>query len=158
MDWIVVARGGVSGLYSAVERRRKMVSLASRLRSILGELRAAAPTAEIIVTGAWNGDLETYAQTSPLYRTIDAMLAETAAGARARIAELAPAFNPPGPFSKVKARMWAYTFECSRSDGHPTDAGYRAIAAAILDAPGYSIRRVPAPGPTARGLAAAATG
>ena len=43
----------------------------SRLAAIVGRLRAAAPKAEIILTGAWNFDVEKPAQTDPLFRSVD---------------------------------------------------------------------------------------
>src|SRR5580765_4908905 len=44
----------------------------SRLGKIVGRLRSAAPTAEIIVTGAWNFDVEHLTKIDPLFRSIDA--------------------------------------------------------------------------------------
>jgi hypothetical protein len=49
-----------------------------------------------------------------------------------------PAFNPSGSVTKEKARICALTFICSQSDGHPTDDGYRAMAAAVLAASGIT--------------------
>ena len=42
----------------ASARRSAIASVASRLKSILQRLRVAAPTAEIIVTGAWNPEVD----------------------------------------------------------------------------------------------------
>jgi lysophospholipase L1-like esterase len=117
-----------------------LAALASRLSTILGKLRAAAPTAEIIVTGMWSNDLTGRAETEPLYRSVNATMARAAAGARARFADLLPTFDPPGTVAAARARICAYTFMCSQNDGHPTDAGYRAIAAALLAASGYPNR------------------
>ena len=39
-----------------------------------------------------------------------------------------------------KARICTLTFICSRDDVHPTDAGYRASAAAVWAASGYPPR------------------
>jgi len=36
-----------------------------------------------------------------------------------------------------KARLCALTFICSKGDPHPTDAGYRAMADAVMAASGY---------------------
>ena len=49
--------------------------------------------------------------------------------------------NPQGSVTREGARICALTFICSRGDGHPTDAGYRVIAAAVLRASGYTRRR-----------------
>jgi lysophospholipase L1-like esterase len=109
----------------------------SRLTSIVGRLRAAAPNAEIILTGAWNFDVEHPAKTDPLFRSIDATIARAAAAGKARVARIYPVFSPAGNPARAKARICALTFICSKGDPHPTDAGYRAMAAAFLAASGY---------------------
>ena len=108
-----------------------------RLASILKALRAAAPDAEIIVTGTWDDDIADLADTNPLYRALDAAIAKAAGGARAHFADTLPVFNPPGTIAHEHSRICAYTFTCSRNDGHPTNTGYRAIADGILAASGY---------------------
>ena len=60
------------------------------------------------------------------------------ASCSARFAETFPVFNPAGNPIKEKARICALTFACSAEDPHPTDAGYRAIAAAVFAASGYT--------------------
>jgi lysophospholipase L1-like esterase len=111
--------------------------IASRLGSILRRLRGAAPTADIIVIGVWNNDITTTRQSDPLYRTFDLALGRVAASMRARFADPFPLFNPQGSLAREKARICSYTFMCSRGDGHPTDAGYKAIANAVFAATGY---------------------
>lgn len=106
----------------------------SRLATIVGRLRAAAPKAEIILTGAWNFDVEKFKQTDPLFRSIDATIARVAAAETARVAKMFPVINPVG---NPKGRICALTFICSKGDPHLTDAGYRAMAAAFLAASGY---------------------
>lgn len=106
----------------------------SRLATIVGRLRAAAPKAEIILTGAWNFDVEKFKQTDPLFRSIDATIARVAAAEKARVAKMYPVINPVG---NPKGRICALTFICSKGDPHLTDAGYRAMAAAFLAASGY---------------------
>ena len=115
-------------------------ALASRLSSILRRLRAVAPKAEIIVTGTWDPFVPNLEQTDPLIRSLSATIARVAATANARFADTFPAFNPPGSLAREKARICALTFACSKKyggDPHPTDAGYRAIAAAVWHASGY---------------------
>jgi lysophospholipase L1-like esterase len=109
----------------------------SRLATIVGRLRGAAPKAEIILTGAWNFDVEHFAQTDPLFRSFDATIARVAAAGKARVAKMYPVFSPGG---NPKARICKLTFVCSKDDLHPTDAGYRAMAAAFLAASGYRHR------------------
>lgn len=108
-----------------------------RLSSILGRLRAAAPTAEIIVTGTWNDTIADLAHTNSLYQALDDTIAKAAKTARAHFADTLPVFNPPGTTAKERARICTYTFICSQGDGHPTDTGYRAIADAVIAASSY---------------------
>jgi lysophospholipase L1-like esterase len=116
---------------------RAIAALASRLTSILRRLRAAPPRAEIIVTGLWNNDVADLKGTDALVQSLDAAIARAAAEARARLADTFSVFNPRGSVVREKARICALTFTCSQGDGHPTDAGYRAIAAAVFAASGY---------------------
>ena len=60
--------------------------------------------------------------------------------AKARFADTFPVFNPQGSIAREKARICAFTFACSQGDPHPTDAGYRAIAALVWAASGYKRR------------------
>jgi lysophospholipase L1-like esterase len=116
---------------------RAIAQFASRLTSILRQLRAAAPNAQIIVTGAWNNDIVHTRQTDPLVHSLDLTIARVAAAARARFADVFPAFNPQGNLAREKTRICTLTLTCSEGDGHPTNAGYRAIAAAVWAASGY---------------------
>jgi lysophospholipase L1-like esterase len=114
-----------------------IAAFASRFNSIVQQLRSAAPTAEIIVTGAWNPEADRLAQVEPLYRSLDTAIARAAAASRARVANMFAAFNGPGNLRAQKARLCALTFICSKGDPHPTDAGYRAMAGAFMAASGY---------------------
>jgi lysophospholipase L1-like esterase len=116
---------------------RAIASVGSRLNSILHQLRAGAPTAEIIVTGAWNPEADQLKQAEPLYRTLDTAIARAAAASRAHVAKTFAVFNRPGNVRAQRARLCALTF-CSKGDPHPTDAGYRAMADAFMAASGYS--------------------
>jgi lysophospholipase L1-like esterase len=115
--------------------RADLARFASRLATIVGRLRAAAPKAEIILTGAWNFDVQKPAKSDPLFRSIDATIARVAAAGKARVAKMYPVFSAVGG---EKAPICALTFICSKGDPHPTDAGYRAMAAAFLAASGYT--------------------
>jgi len=114
-----------------------IASFGSRLTKILEQLRGAAPTAELIVTGAWNIDPDSLVQLRPVYRSLDAAIARAASASRARFANIRAAFNPGGSLQAQKARLCALSFICSKGDPHPTDAGYRAIADAVMAASGY---------------------
>jgi lysophospholipase L1-like esterase len=127
------------GDFACIKKRAPaaIAQIASRLGSILRRLRAAAPNAEIIVNGTWNFNADDLARTDPLFRSLDAALRRSAAGARARFANTFPLFNPQGNVAREKARVCSLLFICKRDDPHPTDAGYRAIATAVWTASGY---------------------
>jgi lysophospholipase L1-like esterase len=115
-----------------------IASFGSRLTSIVQRLRAAAPTAEIILTGAWNLDPNRLQQLRPIYRYLDVSIARAASASRARVAKASVVFNPSGNLRVQKARLCALTFICSKGDPHPTDAGYRALGDAFMRASGYT--------------------
>ena len=117
---------------------RAIASFVSRFGAILRELRAAAPTAEIIVTGAWNPEADRLAQTEPLYRSVDAAIKRAATASRARVANMFAALNGNGNVKVQQARLCRLTFMCSKGDPHPTDAGYRAMANAFMTASAYT--------------------
>jgi lysophospholipase L1-like esterase len=108
-------------------------AFASRFDSILEQLRSTAPTAEIIVTGAWNLEADQLKKTEPLYRSLDAAIARTAAASRARVAKMYAVFTPRGNVRRV----CVLTYICAMGDPHPNDAGYRAMANAFFTASGY---------------------
>jgi lysophospholipase L1-like esterase len=114
-----------------------IASFGSRLTSTLEQLRAAAPTSEIIVTSAWNPEADRLAQAEPLYRSLDAAIRLSATASRARVANMFAALNGTGNVKKQQARLCRLTFSCSKGDPHPTDAGYRAMADAFMTASGY---------------------
>ena len=116
---------------------RALGSIASRLRFILSRLRAAAPDAEIIATGAWNFEVGRIAQMGFLYRSLDKRISRAAARAGARVADTRAVFNPHGGPAAVRARLCDYTFMCSQGDVHPMNKGYRAMAEAFYEAAGY---------------------
>jgi lysophospholipase L1-like esterase len=131
--------GGDLAPLSAKGRRARsaIASFASRFNAILEQLRAAAPTAEIIVTGAWNPEADKLAQVEPLYRLVDAAIARAGAASSARVANMFAALNGRGDVKAQQARLCRLTSYCSKGDPHPTDAGYRAMADAFMTASGY---------------------
>jgi lysophospholipase L1-like esterase len=120
---------------------RAIAAFAPRLRSILQRLRAAAPQAEIIVSGAWNPEADRLEDAEPLYRSLDAAIVKAAATSRARVANMFAVLNGRGHVRARQARICALTFICSKGDPHPTDAGYRAMANAFLAASGYARKK-----------------
>lgn len=134
-DWLPVLLGTCRGKVACARSRgpREAAALGTRLTSIMRQLRAAAPDAEIIVTGAWNPDPRQLASLKPTYATFERSIARAATASQSRIAPMLPVFNPPG---KGQSRLCSLTFICSKGDPHPTDAGYRAIADAVWRASG----------------------
>lgn len=138
-DWFPLLIDRCKGKVACVRKGAPSAtsSFGSRLSSILRQLRAAAPTAEIIVTGAWNPFPDQLEQLRPIYRSLDTAIARAAAATRARSAKTRPVFNPPGSVRTQRARLCTLSFVCSKGDPHPTDAGYRALADAVMTASGY---------------------
>ena len=119
-----------------------IASFATRFNSILHQLRAPAPNAEIIVSGAWNPEADRLAQMEPLYRSVDAAIRHAATASHVRVANMFAALNGPGNVKAQKARLCSITFYCSaKGDPHPNDAGYRAMANAFMTASGYARKR-----------------
>lgn len=116
-----------------------IAAIAGHLGAILRRLRAAAPASTIVVTGAWNFDDDRLWLTNLFYRPLNREIAKAAGASSARYVDLLPSFNPKGARA-TRARLCAYTFICSKGDPHPTDKGYRVIAAAVLAASGFSAR------------------
>ena len=120
------------------QARPAISAFAGHFSSILRQLRAAAPDAEIIVTGAWNPEADRIQKGQPLYRSVDAAITRAAAATGARVAEMFSVFDGAGDARAQQHRLCALTFYCSAGgDPHPTDAGYRAMAKAFLTASGY---------------------
>jgi lysophospholipase L1-like esterase len=106
------------------------------LSGILEPIRSAAPQAEIVLTGLYNFNADDLRRTDPIFRSVNGAIAGVARRFSAHYANLFAAFNPQG--EQERARVCAYTFICGQvEDPHPTDAGYRAIAAAVWKAARY---------------------
>jgi lysophospholipase L1-like esterase len=135
-DWLPVLLDTCKGSVACARKHAPSATkaFASRLTAILRRIRAAAPDAEILVTGAWNPDPNSLRQLRSVYGSLEASIARAATSEDARFAPMLPVFNPHGTLKAQTARLCAYTFICSKSDPHPTDAGYRAMAAAVLQA------------------------
>lgn len=117
--------------------RGTIAQIATNLRTILAQLRAAAPEAEISVTGPWNSGIGTFPITDPLYIGLNDAMRDAAASTRTRFADLFPTFNPQGDIDAETAAICGLTLLCTEGDIHPSDAGYQAIADDIWDASDY---------------------
>ena len=128
-----------AGDFACIQREAPaaIAQFARRLTVILDRLRQAAPDAEIIVLGGWNGRIDFFAETDPLFDAANTAIASAAADARARFADLVPAFNPAGDVAR-RAAICSLTLYCADGDGHPSDAGYHAIAEVVFAASDYA--------------------
>jgi lysophospholipase L1-like esterase len=135
-DWLPVLLDTCKGNVACARKHAPSTTkaFASRLTAILQRIRAAAPHAEIIVTGAWNPDPNSLRQLALVYRSFEAAIARATTGSQAKIARMLPVLNPAGSLQAQRARLCKFTFICSKGDPHPTDAGYRAIADAVMRA------------------------
>jgi lysophospholipase L1-like esterase len=126
-DWSCILEGAPAAITQA----------ATNLDTILGRLRAAAPQAEIIVTGPWNISAGAFPETDPLFMQFNEALKQAAAENRVRFADLFPVFNPQGDIEAETATICMLTLLCTEGDIHPSDAGYRAIADEVWEASDY---------------------
>jgi lysophospholipase L1-like esterase len=115
-----------------------IAQLTGNLAEILAQLRAAAPDAEIIVTGGWDSFLDVLEFADPLFQLLNASMAETAARARARFADPFPVFNPQGDLAEETRAHCTMTLLCTQQDSHPSDIGYEALADLVFEASGYA--------------------
>jgi len=123
-------------------------TVAKELATILGQIRAAAPSVPIVVLTYYNPLLAgwltgpegrtTATQSQALLGGLNAEITKAAKAAKAKVADVAGAFattdgsGSPQP-TNVK-RICDWTWMCSQSDIHANDAGYAAMAAAVLAA------------------------
>jgi len=126
--------GDLFPLFDRGKPQKAIAAFASRFSVILRRLREAAPSAEIVVSGAWDPVADRLAPTEPLYRLVDTAIRRAAAASHARVANMFQALDGPGSFQAQQARLCRLTFYCSKEDPHPTDAGYRAMADAFMAA------------------------
>jgi len=110
----------------------------ARLTSILTRLRAAAPDAAIIVVGAYDPNIGAFAFADPLFTQLNQAQQAAAATVRARFADPFPVFNPQGDDAAETTAICTLTLLCTEGDGHPSDAGYRALADIVWAASGYA--------------------
>jgi lysophospholipase L1-like esterase len=105
--------------------------VATNLGTILAQVRAKAPNAQIIVLGLYNPFGSTIAGGDQLTAQLNTVMASVAAGAGARFADPLPLFNPPEP--REQPTICLLTNMCTPLvDIHPTDLGYAVLAGTIL--------------------------
>jgi lysophospholipase L1-like esterase len=105
--------------------------IGANLGLILGELRAAAPHAQIVVLGLYNPFGEKIAGGDALTAALNEVEAGVAADFGARFADPLPVFNPPGALEAPTICL--LTNMCTPLvDIHPTTLGYAVLAGLIL--------------------------
>ena len=105
--------------------------IGANLGLILGELRAAAPHAQIVVLGLYNPFGETITGGNVLTADLNEVEAKVAAGVGARFADPLPFFNPPGALEAPTICL--LTNMCTPLvDIHPTDLGYKVLGGLVL--------------------------
>ena len=109
----------------------------TRMTAILEQLRAAAPEAEIILTGSYDPDVGQFSFADPLFSALNNAESTAAATVGARFANPFPVFNPHGDEAAETTAICTLTLVCTQHDSHPSDAGYRALADLVWSASGY---------------------
>ena len=128
------------------------------LTSILTQLRAAAPSARLVVLTSYNPLLATYAgdpdtpstdppklvspqvatQSTEMFAQLNRTLAAVATKTGARVADVSGAFaatdTTGSPLPVNVQRLCDWTWLCRVGDTHPNDAGYAAMARAVIAA------------------------
>jgi lysophospholipase L1-like esterase len=103
----------------------------ANLGYILGQLRAAAPSAKIIVLGLYNPFGESIAGADALTAKLNEVIANDASAVGARFANPLPLFNPPG--AREQPTLCTLTNICtSLKDIHPTDLGYAVLGGLVF--------------------------
>jgi lysophospholipase L1-like esterase len=150
LDFLRAHRGQVSPITVSLGGNdffagSSLADIQTRLTRILGELRAAAPDAEIIVLQTYN-PLTFFAQDPVPDAAISALngvIGAAAASAGARTADSFAVFNNPNPAPPATelTNICMWTLICSDGvngpDGHATDLGYQKIADIFWEASGY---------------------
>jgi lysophospholipase L1-like esterase len=134
---ILALRDACHGDLACVVQRApaETAAFAGRLDTILRALRTAAPTAQIAVLAAFHAFPPPTPEIDALYEGLDVAIAGVAAASRSSVADVRPVANPVDPAARGAA-ICLYTLTCVTNglDSHPSDAGYRAIAAAFVAA------------------------
>jgi len=112
-----------------------LAQVAANLNRALGELRQAAPHAEIIVMQYYDPYAAAFPITVPAILALNNVIATVAAAHGARVAD---AFAPINLAQPQPATLCALTLFCTAGDVHASDAGYAAIARQFFAASSYA--------------------
>jgi lysophospholipase L1-like esterase len=117
-----------------VRRSGVFRTIRKNLTVILGRLRAAAPTADILLLLSHNVTVVDFPGDNPLWAAFVLELRTIAAPKKVRVADAFAAITLSG-------RTCELTFSClpgDLADSHPNDAGYAVMARLFYRAAGYS--------------------
>jgi lysophospholipase L1-like esterase len=113
--------------------------VAQNLGLILGEIRAAAPTTEIIVMGLYNPLFTVPGADQLVEGSFNPTMAQVASQFHAFFADPFPAINHGTAYPNEAASVCSQIAICTPlQDIHPFDNGYAAIASVIFTASGYT--------------------
>lgn len=113
-----------------------ITTVGTNMNLILGALRAAAPSAEIIVMEYYNPFAVLDPSTNTIVQRLNGVLADAAAGIGGRVAD---AFTPFNLAPIEPGTLCALTLFCtSLNDVHASDLGYIVIAEQFFAASGYA--------------------
>lgn len=111
-----------------------LAQVAQNLDRALGELRAAAPNAKIIVMAYYDPFAVLFPGTLLTTQALNSVIAAAAAAHGAQVADAFTPFNLALPQPQTLCER---TFFCSTGDIHATDLGYRTIAQQFWAASGF---------------------
>lgn len=118
---------------ACVARSGVFATLRANMTTILGQLRAAAPRADIVLLIPHNITIADFPNDNPLWAAFDLEMRTLAVANHARVADAFAGITLTG-------RTCELTFLCltgDEMDSHPTDAGYAVMAQLIFHAAGY---------------------
>ena len=113
--------------------------VASNLGTILADIRAKAPTTEIIVMGLYNPQFTLPGGDALVEDDFNPTMASVAASFHAFFADPFPAINHGAAYPNEATSVCSQIAICTPlQDIHPFDNGYAAIANVIFAASGYA--------------------
>jgi lysophospholipase L1-like esterase len=105
-------------------------SIAGNLGTVVGQLRAAAPTAKVVVLGLYNPFGTALAGADTLTASLNTVLKGVVTSLGAKFANPFPLFNPGGALEATT--ICAFTNMCTPLvDIHPTDLGYAVLGGVV---------------------------
>lgn len=112
-----------------------LATLASNYGTLLGQLRALAPNARIVLFNYYNPLALTLPGSDDLIRVASGVVDQLATRFHATVADAFAAINHAAGSPAERAFLCSRTWECTTyANIHPTDLGYRVLSVALLHA------------------------